>query len=147
MSLLRFIFLFICLLAIGSVDSYAQYFNPKSRYTSYGFSLKASYFDGDIATPVLLIRPGLGIHVTRRFNPRFSFMSELSWVRIMGDDYLSSNLQTPSKIPAYIRNLHFRNDIKDISFNIKYDLFPSKDHYRKRPVYNLYGLLGISFFY
>jgi hypothetical protein len=65
----------------------------------------------------------------------------------MGDDYASSNLETPNKIPFYIRNFHFRNDIKELSFNIKYDLFPSTDHYRKRPIYNLYAAAGISFFH
>jgi hypothetical protein len=132
---------------MSSSSSYAQYYNPKCRYTSVGFSVKASYFDGDIATPIQYVRPGIGVNITRRITPRISLTSELMWLRIMGDDMTSSNLQTPNKIAPYIRNLHFRNDIKELAFSAKYDLFPSADHYRKRPIYNLYGSIGLSLFY
>lgn len=139
--------LFIVFLSLRYTGSNAQYYNPKCRYTAVGFSLRASYFDGDIATPLQYVRPGLAVNITRRVTPRISLMSELMWVRVMGDDLTGSNLQTPNKIPLYIRNLHFRNDIKELSIGVKYDLFPSTDHYRKRPIYNLYGMIGLSLFY
>jgi hypothetical protein len=140
--LLLFLFLHYWL----SVDIYAQAFNPKCRYTSFGASLKGSYFHGDVLTDLQYVRPGFGIHLNRRISPRLTFTSEIFWLRVMGNDFSSSNLQAPAKIPTYIRNLHFRNDIKQVSAYLKYDIFPSYDHYRKRPVYNLYGLIGISVF-
>jgi hypothetical protein len=141
--LLFFLFLEFFLAA----DLYSQAFNPKCRYTSFGFSLKGSYFKGDVLTDLRYVRSGLGIHINRRISPRLTFTSELLWLRIMGNDYTSSNLQTQAKVPTYVRNLHFRNDIKQVSAYLKYDLFPNYDHYRKRPIYNLYGLIGISAFY
>jgi hypothetical protein len=141
------LFLFFTLLNMVSTNSFAQYYNPKYRYTSLGFSVKASYFDGDIATPIQYIRPGFGAHVTRRMSPRVSIMSELMWLRVMGDDVTGSNLESPNKTAYYIRNLNFRNDIKELSLCAKLDLFPSTDHYTKRPIYNLYGMAGLSFFY
>lgn len=148
MGYYRAIILFIILTTFKCGISYSQFtYNPKCRYTAVGFSLKASYFDGDIETPLQYVRPGLGVQINRRFMPRISMMAELMWLRVMGDDYSGSNLLTPNKIPYYIRNLHFRNDIKEISLSLKYDLFPSTDHYRKRPIYNLYGLIGISIFH
>jgi hypothetical protein len=138
-------FLFVFQVSISNNHLFAQYFNPRVRYTSIGFSIKASYFDGDIKTPIQLIRPGIGIHINRRITPRITLTSELSWVRLMGDDNTGNNLQNPAKIPYYIRNLHFRNDIKQWMVGVKYDLFPSTDHYRKRPVYNIYLGVGMSF--
>jgi len=126
---------------------YGQIFNPKCRYTSFGASLKGTYFNGDILTDLQYVRPGLGLHLNRRLSPRISFMSELAWMRIMGDDYTSSNLIAPAKINTYIRNLSFRNDIKQVSAIFKYDIFPNTDHYRKRPIYNLYGFAGLTGFY
>jgi hypothetical protein len=143
-SFLGFAFLFF----IGIQDSYSQfYYNHQCRYTAIGFSLKGSYSDGDIETPLQYVRPGLGAYVVRRVTPRFSYGAELMWIRLMGDDFSGSNLQAPNKIPLYIRNLHFRNDIKELTLFAKYDLFQTADHYRKRPVYNLYAGTGISFFY
>ncbi|HXA01290.1 MAG TPA: DUF6089 family protein [Cytophagaceae bacterium] len=126
---------------------YAQFFNPKCRYTSFGASLKATYFHGDVLADLQCVRPGFGLHLNRRLSPRFSFMSELAWVRIMGDDYTSSNLLAPAKINTYIRNLSFRNDIKQLSAIFKYDIFPNMNHYRKRPEYNLYLFSGLTGFY
>jgi hypothetical protein len=119
-------------------------FNPKCRYTSFGASLKATYFHGDILTDLQYVRPGFGMHINRRLSPRVSFMTEIAWMRIMGNDFTSSNLVTPVKIDTYIRNLHFRNDIKQVSAILKYDIFPNTDHYRKRPIYNMYGFAGIT---
>ena len=147
MGLFNRIVFFTLFFSGGVQYSYSQYYNPKCRYTAVGFSVKGSYFRGDLATPLQYVRPGLSIVAVRRFTPRISVSAELMWIRVMGDDYMSSNLQTPNKIPAYIRNLHFRNDIKEAAVYLKYDLFPSTDHYRKRPIYNLYGLAGFSFFY
>jgi hypothetical protein len=139
------IFLFAHLFLTGNL--YAQIFNPKCRYTSFGASLKATYFNGDVLTELEYVRPGFGLHLNRRLTPRISFMSELAWMRIMGDDYTSSNLIAPAKINTYIRNLSFRNDIKQVSAILKYDIFLNTDHYRKRPVYNLYGFAGLTGFY
>jgi Domain of unknown function (DUF6089) len=127
-------------------DIHAQIFNPKCRYTSFGGSLKATYFYGDVLAGLQNVRPGLGLHLNRRVSPRFSFMAELAWMRITGDDFSNSNLFTPVKINTYIRNLSFRNDIKQVSAIFKYDIFPNTDHYRKRPVYNLYGFTGLTGF-
>lgn len=104
-------FLYFFFLA-GLPRTAAQFFNPKCKYTSVGINLKASYFDGDIETPLQNVRPGIGASINRRVSPRVTFGTELMWVRVMGDDFGSSNLLTPNKAPYYIRNLHFRNDIK-----------------------------------
>jgi hypothetical protein len=139
------VFLFAHTFLAGNI--YAQIFNPKCRYTSFGASIKATYFHGDVLTDLQDVRPGLGLHLNRRISPRFSFMTELAWMRIMGDDFTSSNLVAPAKINTYIRNLSFRNDIKQVSAIFKYDIFPNTDHYRKRPIYNLYGFAGLTGFY
>jgi hypothetical protein len=125
----------------------AQGFNPQCRYTSFGASLKSTYFNGDVLTDLQYVRPGIALHINRRLSPRFSFMAEMAWMRIMGNDFTNSNLVTPIKIKTYIRNLHFRNDIKQISAILKYDIFPNTDHYRKRPIYNMYGFAGITGFF
>ncbi|MBX9851443.1 MAG: hypothetical protein K2X86_06755 [Cytophagaceae bacterium] len=147
MGLFHLIIFFILFFLGGLQSSFSQYYNPKCRYTAIGFSIKGSYFHGDIATPLQYVRPGLSVVAVRRVTPRISLATEIMWIRVMGDDFMSSNLQTPNKINTYIRNLHFRNDIKEAAVYLKYDLFPSADHYRKRPIYNLYGVAGISFFY
>jgi hypothetical protein len=142
-----FLLFFLFFQLLFTIELYSQAFNPKCRYTSFGASLKASYFHGDVLTDLQYVRPGFGVHINRRISPRMTFTSELFWLRIMGNDFIGSNLQTPAKVPTYIRNLHFRNDLKQVSAFFKYDIFPSYDHYRKRPIYNLYGLIGISGFF
>src|SRR5690554_5191701 len=122
-----FIFLFF------STDIVGQGFYPQCKYTSVGVSLKGTYAHGDISGNLKTIRPGIGVNIARRVLPKLTLFSELMWIRLVGEDFNGSDVLTQNQTFSYLRNLHFRNDIKELSFFLQYDLFPSMYHYRKRP--------------
>jgi hypothetical protein len=47
----------------------------------------------------------------------------------------------------WIRNLSFRNDIKELSFTGIFDLFENRQSFQKRPDYTPYGFLGLAAIY
>ncbi|MFN3404218.1 MAG: DUF6089 family protein [Cytophagaceae bacterium] len=127
------------------IFSYGQPFNPKCRYNAITASVKGSYSYADIDGHIRTVRPGFSLGYSTRINPRLSFGIDLMWVRLLGDDHISSDMRR--EVNTYLRNLHYRNDIKELSVFFQYDLFPSNDHYRKRPIYNFFGYLGVGVFH
>ena len=139
--------LVIWLLLAGKDVAFSQDWNPKCRYQGLGVSLKSAYFMGDIPSKWNYMRPGLGISYTNRLNHRWSFLAELSAVRLMGNDASLSNPANKAMQFEYIRNLHFRNDVIQFQTLVQWDLFPNIGHYRKRSIYNIYAMAGVSGFY
>ncbi len=133
----------LILIACHSVS--AQPYNYRCKYPSFVLGGVGSYANGDIKSSLTTIRPGLSLGFNKRIYPRLSYEFDFLWFRILGDDYLASDKKLESD--NYLRNLHFRNDIKELSFTLRYDLLPNTDHYRKRPIYNAYVLLGGGVFY
>ncbi|GAL82841.1 hypothetical protein MYP_67 [Sporocytophaga myxococcoides] len=130
-------------IAIQSVR--AQPYNYRCKYHSIVIGGAGSYANGDIKSTLSTIRPGLSFGFNKRIYPRLSYEFDFLWFRLLGDDFLASDKKLESA--DYLRNLHFRNDIKELSFTLRYDLLPNTDHYRKRPIYNAYVLLGGGVFY
>ncbi|MFN6946924.1 MAG: DUF6089 family protein [Cytophagaceae bacterium] len=128
-------------------NAFSQNYNPRCRYTGFGLSLNSTFFQGDIGTHPSLLRPGLGLHINRQVSPRSHIMIELNWARLIGDDYISTFQNKELEHFMYTRNLHFRNDIKELAVIGQLDLIPSLDHDRKRPIYNIYFLYGLIIFH
>ncbi len=99
---------------------------------------------GDIPSKWNYMRPSVGISYTNRINHRWSFLGELFVVRLIGSDASLSNPYNKAQQFEYIRNLHFRNDVIQAQMMLQWDLFPNIDHYRKRAMYNIYAIGGIS---
>ncbi|GAB3901676.1 DUF6089 family protein [Spirosoma agri] len=62
-----------------------------------------------------LPRWNIGLGYTRQFTPHFSARVMFTWARITGDDYTYSNGNLDKYSFQYARNLHFRNDVKEVA--------------------------------
>jgi hypothetical protein len=68
------------------------------------------------------VRWNVSSNLTWQFSPFFSLRTGFTWVRISGDDLVFANKNMNAKPISdafdlqFLRNLHFRNDIKELSF-------------------------------
>ena len=117
---------------------------------SLGGTLGVSNYVGDIAPKTSAFsfemhstRYSLGFNVSKKFTPRLSGRADLSYIRIMGSDFESADPNDAESRGRYIRNLHFRNDILELSLKCVFDLIPSTDNSKIVP----YLMAGVSGFY
>ncbi len=136
---------------------YSKIFTKKKRYYSIGTSVNSMHYFGDIvpknkigSIDLNFTRPNLGFFVQRRYFPRITLRMGLNFGRLIGDDHTSAD---PDDLEnggfyRYKRNLHFRNDIIDLSFSAIIDLFPNRGLSYRRPETPIpYILVGIGGLY
>jgi hypothetical protein len=131
----------------------AQRYNKRNRYATVGFNLHAMNYWGDMAPRpnlgsfyVPLTRPNLGVNYTYKFGPRISGRAGLTWGRLVGDDDRAA-AREGDNIYRNVRNLSFRNDIKELSFVGIVDLNENRRSYLRRPKHNYYAFAGLSVFH
>jgi hypothetical protein len=125
----------------------AQFSDKRARFHSIGLNIMGSYFNGDVASGPNTIRPGFGAQYMYKFAPGFSFAAGVNYVEIAGDDESNSSPSNPATANRYIRNLSFRNNMVEVFTQVRWDLFPNNDHYRKRPTYNIFVGIGLGLLY
>ncbi len=132
-------------------DADAQRFTLRKRYASVGVSLGATNYFGDIVPEpdftsmrFKSTRPNVGISYTYRYFPRISVRGSFHWGRIIGDDAKSAAQNETENRGRYMRNLSFRNDIKELSVVGIVDLYENRQTYRRRPDFVPYGFAGIA---
>jgi hypothetical protein len=121
-------------------DVYAQFgrgaglgkFTQRKRYYSIGTSFNTMHYFGDIVPKNRVgsldfdfTRPNLGFFVQRRYWPRVTFRLAATWGQLAGEDEVSAD---PNDLEnggffRYKRNLHFRNNVYDLTFTTIIDLF------------------------
>jgi hypothetical protein len=163
---------FILILILIACDSFSQQMHNKYRrksHTSQNGYLNANkyskYFSGGLAfnllnyfgdaTPaektfingIKVTRPGISAFLNYKLSGTFSLSSELSYGRIIGDDFNTSPDIDGSSIRKYVRNLSFRNDLVGLSITGKVNFLHDPYEYWKRKNFNIYALTGVSFFY
>lgn len=104
---------------------------------------KNSFSSADIS----LTRPGLGLFYSRRLGPRFSTRASLNWGRIKGDDFKSADPDDELARFRYVRNLQFRNDIKELSVVGIFDFSENLATYRSRKSIVPYLFAGVAVFH
>ncbi len=93
-------------------------------------------------------RPSISFFAARRFHPRIWAKVQLAAGRLQGDDYASADpTDDESGFFRYARNLHFRNDIIEVSAVGVIDLFENRGTFLKRPKLIPYFYLGIAGIY
>jgi hypothetical protein len=121
----------------------------------YGFSLGVSNYLGDIGgkektrrdfiadMKFAKTRWNIGGFARYKVNPKLSMKVALDYLRIEGDDKLSSN-------PARnARNLNFRNDIFDLAATGEVRIYEDPDvgnTYRNKVAFKSYFFAGLGFF-
>jgi hypothetical protein len=129
-------------------------FSKDKRYINLGVSVDALNYFGDLApksqmasTNISLTRPAFSIYGTYRFQPNISFRGSFSWGRITGDDFESADPYDDEGRFRYIRNLSFRNDIKELAFVGIYDLFGNHGTFLNRIEFTPYAFAGVAVFH
>lgn len=158
----------LILLLVGillTVDVYAQTrramsrrehptaFGKNKRYYSVGGFIAGMVYFGDLApknlvgsTNLAYTRPGLGLTGMYRYGRRTSFRANLMWGRLRGDDIIADIEHHDHKF-RYVRNMHFRNDIKELSVEFVLDLVAHRRTFATRANWTPYLFAGIAVFH
>lgn len=126
-------------------------FPKRNQYISIGISINALSYFGDLApksnfasTDISFTRPGFGATLSRKYGPRFTMRASFTYGRLTGDDFKSADPLGEEARFRYVRNLHFRNDIKELAVTAVFDLFQNERTYLRRPVFTPYAFAGIA---
>ena len=132
--------------------------NAQKNYNlEYGFATGVSNYLGDIggglneAKPtffdlkLIKSKPNLTLFAKYKFTPNFSVKGAINYLRIAGDDNLTTN---PGR---KYRNLSFRNDIFDIETTVNYLFYnptlPLSMYPQKKIYLTGYVFSGVGLFY
>ena len=122
-------------------------------YFYVGGGINAGNYFGDLAplprrasTDVSFTRPGFGVFGGYKVNHTLGIRAGLNWVRVFGDD-ASTDPSNNENIGRYIRNLSFRNDIKEFQLGLEIYLLPNYGGPNQRLPINGYIFLGGAVFH
>ena len=122
------------------------------KYSTVGVSINTMNYFGDItptpsrfSTDVAFPKPGIGITYSKVFHPRAAWRAAINYGSISGDDITADNSTPPSQY-LYLRNLHFRNSILEVSWGLEINLIPNSGGANNRFPLNPYIFLGIAGF-
>lgn len=143
----------ILMVAIAS-DMYGQsYRNQFVPYSTVGAGIGTSNYYGDMASyrrilpsTFKMMRWSVTGEYTRHFSPRFGARASLTWARIAGDDYAMNRSGRQIHQGFFVRNLHFRNDIKELSAVGIFKLVPDGRSHDRRPEFGAYLFAGVALF-
>ena len=129
-------------------------FGKEKRYNAVGFTLNGLNYFGDLAplrsrisTDLGFTRPALGISIAHRFGPRYTLQGGFSYGTLRGDDAKSADPSKPESASRYVRNLSFRNRIKELSVVAVFDLFENQSTYITRADWTPFAFLGVTVFH
>ncbi|HET8859920.1 hypothetical protein [Marivirga sp.] len=141
---------------IGSFSGSRRLFNPEISYYAVGGGINAMNYFGEIAprptslsTDISFTRPGVNLFVKQKFGDRYTWKVNFMWGRLQGSDVETvgggdgSNFVTENA-NRYLRNLSFRNDIYELSFQGQIDLFKHGGRFSSRPPLNIYAIFGVG---
>lgn len=118
-------------------------------FSEVGFGVGTSSYYGDLAgyryapkATFILLRWNAGLNYTRHFTPHLAARAGFTWARITGDDY-TFNKGNDNTV-QYVRNLHFRNDLKEFALTGIYKFRPDGRTSNKRAQFSPYVFLGIA---
>lgn len=128
-------------------------FSKNKKYYSFGGSISTVNYYGDLApkshigsTKLSLTRPALDLLVSYRLGPQSTIRGSFMWARLLGDDASSDPFGDKSKY-RYMRNLQFRNDIKELSVEYVFDIIGHHKTFMTRPQLVPYLFTGIALFH
>ncbi|MBX2944399.1 MAG: hypothetical protein KF725_01095 [Cyclobacteriaceae bacterium] len=140
---------------IASYRGKKSNFGKDKIYNSLGVSLNAFNYFGDLApspkrlsTDIGFTRPAVGVSFTHRFGPRYQVTGSFMYGGIRGSDADSADPNDADNgVFRYVRNLSFRNRIKELSAIAQVDLFENQATYISRVPWTPYVYAGIAVFH
>lgn len=128
-------------------------FSKNKKYISVGATVNSLNYFGDLApkshfasTKLSYTRPGFGVTGMYRIGPQSSVRGSFMWGRLKGDDFGADPLNPNAKF-RYMRNLHFRNDIKEFSAEYVFDILSHHRTFITRPQLAPYVFAGLAVFH
>ncbi len=129
-------------------------FGKEHVYSGVGFSLNALNYYGDLSplpskfsTDISFTKPGIGISFFHRFGPRYTLVGQFMYGTLKGSDAESAKKSGGDQFNyRQVRNLSFRNRIKEISVTAYFDLFENEGTYISRVKWTPYVFVGIAAF-
>ena len=125
----------------------ASRFRP---YSFLGVSVNTANYFGDLApvnkaasTDISFTRPGFGAFWGRKFHHSLAFRAAFNYARLKGDDVTADPTAIADRA-RYLRNLSFRNDIKELSATIQVDFLPNYGGPQSRLLVNAYFFAGVA---
>jgi hypothetical protein len=114
-------FVALMMLILNNAASAQRSRSTFEPYSTVGGGIGTSSYVGELSpyrqhifTVFKMMRYSANVNYTRYFTPRFGARAALTWARIAGDDELFNRGGKPLSV-NYLRNLHFRNDLKEFS--------------------------------
>ncbi|MBX7124320.1 MAG: hypothetical protein K1X47_01390 [Cyclobacteriaceae bacterium] len=121
-------------------------------YNSFGFSINGLNYFGDLAplsrkasTDISFTRPGFAFSWIRRMGPRYSLQTQFMWGTLSASDQ-SADPGDEAGHYRHLRNLSFRNQIKELSVIGYFDLFRNQATYMRRVRWTPYVYGGLAVF-
>ncbi len=145
--------LLICLGLLTHGALYGQEYGLKYKYWTIGGHVGTALYGGELTPSAdntfpssqlgALRTPGisLGFQASYHFDPQISLRGTLSWYRIWSEDRLN-----PKQVLRN-RNLHFENDLLELSLQVVYEYLPTRMSYLYRPRVSPYVFAGVGVFY
>lgn len=131
-----------------------QAFNKPKRYNAIGLSISALNYFGDLAprpnsfsTDISFTKPAIGLSFLHRKGPRFTLRWNFMYGVLSGSDAESADPNDESGKYRYVRNLSFRNQIKELSFSGLFDLYKNESNHTRRVSFTPYIFFGLAFFH
>ncbi len=147
---LKALFIFGIVVIMSGQSAEAQNKRMFEPYSTVGFGLGTSTYIGEIApyrfpiqTLTRTIRWNINGSYTRHFTPSLAARVSLTVARIAGDDEYFNRGGKPNA-NNYIRNLHFRNDLKEVSVVGIYQIVPDGRSSSRRANFTPYIFAGIG---
>lgn len=108
-------------------------------YIRMGIMIGTANYFGDVYADASSTRPSVAVFMTRKISPHTHIRINLSMGRIEGDDAKATEGSS-----LYARNLHFRNDLREIFVGFEYDFKASYGKHKKRKDFTPYFVGGIA---
>lgn len=132
-------------------------FTKKKRYWSVGMSANSMHYFGDIvpksnlgSMDIKYTRPNIGVFAQKRFLPRFTGRMAFAWGQLAGSDHSSAD-PTDTEFGGaarYKRNLHFRNNLYELSTTVLFDFIENQGLAQRRPDVPIpYLMFGVAAYY
>lgn len=129
-------------------------FGKNKIYNAVGFSVNALNYYGDLAprpqrvsTDISFTRPAFAFSFMHRFGPRYTLQGQFLYGMLRGSDKDSADPTGENSSARYLRNVHFRNPIKELSVVAVFDLFENQSTYISRVKWTPYAFLGVAGFH
>jgi len=128
--------------------------NKLKQYSTVGIGGGSSHYFGDLSPYgyvyyglITNVRWNATINYTRQLSPQIAARVGFTWARIAGDDYTFSQHNIDKLFQPFLRNLHFRNDIKEFTITGLINLLPQYSNgLRGRSFIRPYSFIGFGFF-